>query len=134
MGLALGDPQPAPPPPVDPRTVLCSHCAEEREDDGRWRLAKSWERCQHPEHKPFRGMKFVPARLAGSCLNGAERDGGALYHALPNPGGVEGGGFFGKALCGAEPGRRSAGFSIYDKDLDRPITCKRCLKRLERMS
>jgi hypothetical protein len=42
-------------------------------------------------------------RLAGRCANGGERDGGALYHAVR--------GYC--ALCGAKPGKRSAGWSMY---------------------
>ena len=58
-------------------------------------------------------------RLAGRCRHGAER-GGVVYHAVPTE-------EF-KALCGAEPGRLSAGWSEYGGDA---VTCERCLKKLE---
>ena len=64
-------------------------------------------------------------RLAGRCANGFEADGGSLFHARPladHGWGQE------KALCGASPGRRSAGWSLYPGDA---VTCKRCLKKLE---
>jgi hypothetical protein len=35
---------------------------------------------------------------------------------------------FGKALCGAQPGKRSNGWSDYRADY---ATCPRCLKKLE---
>jgi hypothetical protein len=57
-------------------------------------------------------------RLAGRCANGAERDGGSKYHAVA--------GYV--ALCGAKPGRRSAGWSLYPGDM---VTCPRCRRKLE---
>lgn len=59
-------------------------------------------------------------RLAGRCANGAERDGGARYHAVPASG---------AALCGAKPGRRSAGWSPYEGPA---VSCPRCLARQAR--
>jgi hypothetical protein len=59
--------------------------------------------------------------MAGRCANGAERDGGRKYHLL------ERFSEFGTALCGAEPGRTSGGWSLpYGP---REATCPRCLKR-----
>jgi hypothetical protein len=62
---------------------------------------------------------ICPRRLAGRCANGAERDGGTLFHAVPA----------GKwdALCGAHPGRRSAGWSQYAGD---GVSCPKCLRKL----
>ena len=48
---------------------------------------------------------MIVARLAGRCANGFERDGGRKYHLLERYS------EFGKALCGAEPGRTSGGWS-----------------------
>ena len=72
-----------------------------------------------------RGRRLDPAatiravQLTGRCANGFESDRGRRAHALP-----EG---WGRALCGATYGRRSAGWSAYD---EAAVTCPRCLKRL----
>lgn len=57
--------------------------------------------------------------LAGRCIDGAERDGGTLFHAVLNNG---------KSLCGKIPGKRSAGW-FEGHLLPQPITCAICLKR-----
>lgn len=64
--------------------------------------------------------------LAGRCANGFERDHGRVVHAVPsaNPSGP---GSDRKALCGAKPGRTSAGWSQYDSDA---VTCQRCLSKM----
>jgi len=61
--------------------------------------------------------------LAGRCANGSELDSGTRWHAVPK----------GKytAVCGATYGRRSAGWSSYIK-LHQPVTCPRCLKKLNK--
>jgi len=68
--------------------------------------------------------------LTGRCANGAERDRGKLYHAVPI-GNINLDTFhdsnWGKAMCGAEPGRRSNGWSDCK---GREVTCPRCAKRL----
>lgn len=56
--------------------------------------------------------------LAGRCANGAERDHGVRFHALPN-------GYW-KALCGAKPGRQSAGWLTEGA----VVTCLKCLKKM----
>lgn len=69
--------------------------------------------------------EVIPARLTGRCANGAERDQGTVTHALP----ADASELSGRAICGARPGRRSAGWC------PRPelaVSCARCLKRLER--
>lgn len=63
---------------------------------------------------------IVFSYLAGRCANGAERDGGTLYHAVRGW----------RALCGAEPGRASAGWSSH---LGTKATCPRCLAKLARI-
>lgn len=58
-------------------------------------------------------------QLAGRCADGFEGGHGRLWHAINLDG----------ALCGAKPGRRSAGWStytIYGQD----VTCPKCLKKL----
>lgn len=65
---------------------------------------------------------IIVRRLVGRCADGAERDGGSLWHAIdqgPGRGWV--------ALCGARPGRRSAGWSAYAGER---VTCPRCLRKL----
>lgn len=64
-------------------------------------------------------MTFAAVSLTGRCANGAERDSGRLYHAVPDDGYI--------ALCGAKPGRRSAGWSSH---LGTEVTCRRCLRKL----
>jgi hypothetical protein len=59
------------------------------------------------------------AYLSGRCSSGFQADQGRLIHAVHN-------GAWGKALCGAEPGRLSAYGFI---ETSAPVTCGRCLKR-----
>jgi len=63
-------------------------------------------------------------RMAGRCANGAERDGGTLYHAVPVD---EFGAYHSNAACRAKPGKRSVGWSGYQGQV---VTCKRCIRRL----
>lgn len=69
-------------------------------------------------------MNYKIHKLAGRCADGAERDRGRRAHALPvnAAGRVDD-----RALCGAAPGRRSAGWSSWD---EQAVTCPRCLVRL----
>lgn len=73
-------------------------------------------------------MKIVLRYLAGRCANGAEADGGLLWHAVDTENKW-------KALCGAEPGRRSAGWAPWDpEDAEgKAVTCPRCLKRMQKI-
>jgi hypothetical protein len=66
--------------------------------------------------------------LAGRCANGAERDGGRLFHARL----LEEHGADWYAVCGAKPGRRSAGWAYWRPE-DRRVTCKRCAAKLRRL-
>jgi len=64
------------------------------------------------------------AYMLGRCANGNEADKGRLYHAVGSW----------VALCGREPGRRSAGWALY-KDQTRPLSevnCPRCKSKLVR--
>lgn len=65
----------------------------------------------------MRTSDLIFARLAGRCLDGAERDGGRRFHAVVR-------GSY-KALCGAKPGRQSAGWS---ERLGDRATCSRCIE------
>lgn len=65
---------------------------------------------------------LVGSYMLGSCANGAERDKGTLIHAVSSW----------VALCGREPGRRSAGWALFP-DQVKPlsaVTCERCANRL----
>lgn len=66
-----------------------------------------------------------PAQLMGRLANGFEADSGTRIHLVPDGTGHYGAG---KALCGAEPGRRSGGWDV-DHYIGREATCPRCLKR-----
>jgi hypothetical protein len=57
-------------------------------------------------------------KLAGRCADGFERGKGSRYHAVN--------GYV--ALCGAKPGRRSAGWSSH---AGVAVTCPKCLRKLE---
>lgn len=67
------------------------------------------------------------AQLAGRCTSGAERGHGRLWHA------VENGTAYGmeRAMCGATPGRHSAGWSNTEGQI---VTCQGCHSRLMRIS
>jgi len=56
-------------------------------------------------------------RLMGRCADGAERDSGRLCHAVPAN--------TGRALCGAEVGRMSAGWAPGET-----VTCEPCARKL----
>lgn len=66
-------------------------------------------------------LPYKAARKIGRCANGAERGKGYVYHALESGRWV--------ALCGAKPGRQSAGWQSEPEPLDR-LNCPRCLKKL----
>lgn len=72
------------------------------------------EVCQR-EHE----LGYQVLRKTGRLANGAERDGGVIYHAV----------LFDnyKAVCGTQPGRRSVGWSSYHGE---KVTCQACIKRL----
>jgi hypothetical protein len=66
-----------------------------------------------------------PAALMGRLANGFEADAGKRVHLVPDDTGHYG---LGRALCGAEPGRRSGGWDV-DWYVSKQVTCPRCLKR-----
>ena len=68
---------------------------------------------------------YAVRSLAGRCANGAERDHGTRFHALP----ITGQRIKGRALCGAAPSGRSAGWSEWGHG--EPVTCPRCIQKIE---
>lgn len=76
------------------------------------------EQCQEDKERGYQVLE-----LAGRCANGSQLDSGTLWHALRD------GEYW--AVCGAKPGRRSAGWSAYTKP-HQPVTCPRCIKKLEK--
>lgn len=66
-----------------------------------------------------REATYIGMRKMGRCANGNEADGGRLYHAVNRESG--------KALCGNNPERRSAGWSSYTSET---VTCPMCVKKL----
>ncbi|MEO8737892.1 MAG: hypothetical protein ABI380_15300 [Edaphobacter sp.] len=61
-------------------------------------------------------MEFQMMRMMGRCSNGAERDSGTFVHLL-TPGTF-------KAVCGKQPGRRSAGWALVENTV--PAWAKMC--------
>jgi hypothetical protein len=67
-----------------------------------------------------------PRALTGTARNGAERNKGRLVHAILSET-APGYPCFLTAVCGAVPGRTSAGWN----EIDAPeVTCPKCQKRL----
>jgi len=66
-------------------------------------------------------QKIDARRKIGRCANGAERGKGYIYHA------IKGGAW--TAMCGAKPGRQSAGWQSEPEPVER-VNCPRCLKKL----
>lgn len=70
---------------------------------------------------------YLTATLAGRCANGYERDQGRRTHAVPYSETLARNGYaIQSAACGAQPGSRSAGWSLRT---DLSVNCPRCLKR-----
>jgi hypothetical protein len=79
----------------------------------------------HDELKELDAAGLVAASLAGRCANGYERDQGTKVHALPySKTLVQNADYTSRALCGAKPGARSAGWSCWGIRL---VNCSRCL-------
>lgn len=68
----------------------------------------------------------VPAVKGGRCWNGSHKDRGVVVHAVEPLPPTSNGDWFKTALCGAEPGARSYGWS----NTSREINCPKCLKKL----
>ncbi len=75
-------------------------------------------------------VDVVAAKLAGRCTNGLERGQGRNLHAVPAAEVRRSFGFAGKAMCGAQPGRRSVGWTVCESQ---PVTCPRCQRAIARV-
>ena len=64
--------------------------------------------------------RFRFTHLAGRCRSGNDTT-GKVVHALVD----------GIALCGKQPGRRSAGWSEYN---DRFLTCEKCKEKFDKLA
>ena len=107
-------PKPEYEPLPEPEPVFyCVECCDHK-------VTHEGEKCEQCKIDERRGYRV--SSLAGRCANGAERDHGTRYHAVRT-------GEY-KAVCGAEPGRRSVGWC--DWGYGGEVTCPRCLKRLEK--
>lgn len=71
---------------------------------------------------------FKPMRLAGRCANGAERDKGTRFHAMRTEDCEYS---LHDALCGAAPGKLSAGWVSPNGEAE--ITCTKCLSKLKKL-
>lgn len=65
-------------------------------------------------------MVYEIRKKTGRLTDGYERGKGVLFHAVVCE----------TALCGAKPGRLSAGWSIEQGD---KVTCDKCLKKLSKL-
>lgn len=71
-------------------------------------------------------MNYEARMMLGRLTDGFQRDHGTRVHAcIP---GNTAAYCRGKAVCGYEPGKRSAGWSDIE---DRPIDCPKCLKKIK---
>lgn len=72
--------------------------------------------------------KFIlPAVKGGRCFNGFHKDRGQVVHAVPNDKEDDTPAYWGgKALCGAETGQRSYGWSHTP---EKEINCLKCIKK-----
>jgi uncharacterized paraquat-inducible protein A len=112
--IVEGGDGPDPGPPTSPSSlvVMCRDCTETEDLND----AGLCPRCQAEHNQGYRVQS-----LGGRCRNGAERDHGRLFHAVP----IESY----QALCGAEPGRTSVGWSDWGRWEE--VTCSCCQKRLQ---
>lgn len=70
-------------------------------------------------------MNYTAHVKGGRCWNGGHRDRGQVVHAV-TPARYHGD-HFDTALCGAEPGRTSYGWT----ESEQPINCPKCLKKMK---
>ncbi len=98
---------------VEPRP-MCSDCRDHE-------VMMPGDICEHCKLDNQRGYSVM--YKMGRLANGAALDSGTVYHAVGD--GYDYG--MGKALCGTEPGRRSAGWM---RQVNQQVTCKACLRKL----
>lgn len=79
-----------------------------------------------PDCAADKARGYAVRMLAGRCVNGSELGSGTRWHAVP----IGEHGMAWTALCGAKPGRRSAGWSSWIVR-GQAVTCPRCSKKLE---
>lgn len=72
-------------------------------------------------------MILLHVYKSGRAFNGFHRDAGTIVHVVPGP--KVNGDWFGKALCGTEPGRRGNGWS----ETTRGISCDKCISKLSKI-
>lgn len=66
--------------------------------------------------------KYIVTYKAGRCANGVNASAGHVLHAIPEKSET--------ALCGAVPGRQSAGWGWPQ---DAAPTCKRCQRKIKKV-
>lgn len=71
-------------------------------------------------------VRSMPATLSGRCTDGRELGRGVLVHAVDGTHREDFNELHGTALCGAKPGRRSVGWSVWGSS----VTCQRCLRKM----
>ena len=74
----------------------------------------------------LREVRSMPATLSGRCTDGRELGRGVLVHAVDGTHREDYNELHGTALCGAKPGRRSVGWSVWGNS----VTCQRCLRKM----
>lgn len=74
---------------------------------------------------------YRPATLAGRCASGAQRDGGQTVHVVPFDPRNLSALVFVAALCGAKPGRTSAGWHLTEGTA---ASCPRCVSKFSKLS
>jgi len=95
------------------RMTLCTVCRDVDVDNDKGICS----RCQKEQAQGYQVRS-----LSGRCADGFEGGHGTLFHAVEFENYV--------AVCGAKPGRRSAGWSMWGHGKD--VTCPRCITKLER--
>ena len=78
-------------------------------------------------------VDVLAGKLAGRCTDGLERGQGTNLHAIPATQVRREGAFaeaMGRALCGAQPGRRSVGWTVCEQG---QVSCPRCQRTLARV-
>ena len=119
---ALGESEPQADQPSFP---VCKRCGQEvAQVDERGLCSTCAEEAAHAAIVMQRGFEI--SRMTGRRRNGAERDGGGLWHARLVD---ESGNVSWRAACGAQPGRHSDWSDYTGKE----VTCLRCRRKLERL-